>query len=86
MTITQDAVADAIEQFIRTEYLVSVADPAFTRDAHLFEFGYVDSVGLVELLQFIGSRYGVDLDGHVFTEKFTSVNGISEIVCSLLPP
>jgi acyl carrier protein len=86
MTDVREAIADAIEQFIRTEFLVSAADPAFTREAHLFDLGFVDSVGFVELLGFIQARYGVDLAGeHVFNEKITSINGMSEIVWSLLP-
>ena len=87
MTNAREAIADVIEHFVRTEYLVSAADPAFTREAHLFELGFVDSVGFIELLAFIQARYGVELAGeHIFNEKITSINGISEVVCSLLRP
>jgi acyl carrier protein len=87
MAITREAIADAIERHIRTEHFVSVADPVFTRDAHLFELGFVDSVGFVELLEFIQAHYGVEPAGEqVFEEKITSINGISEIVWSMLQP
>jgi acyl carrier protein len=87
MTNSRGAIADAIEHFIRTEYLISASDPAFTREAHLFELGFVDSVGFIELLAFIQARYGVELAGeNVFNEKITSIDGISEIVWSLLRP
>jgi methoxymalonate biosynthesis acyl carrier protein len=87
MAITREAITEGIEQFIRTEYLVSGTDPAFTREVHLFEFGFVDSVGFVELLEFIRARYGVELAGEqVFDEKVSSINGLSEVVWSSLRP
>jgi len=87
MAITQETIADAIERYIRTEHFVSESDPVFTRDVHLFELGFVDSVGFVELLEFIRAQYGVELSGdRIFTDNFTSINGISEIVWSMLQP
>ena len=87
MAISQEAIADAVELFIRTEYHVSDKDRLFTRGAHLFELGFVDSVGFTELIAFLETHYAVALkDEQLFDEKFTSINGISEIVWSLVSP
>jgi acyl carrier protein len=73
--------ADAIEAFIRHHFRVLSSDPLFSRDAHLFERGYVDSAGVVELLMFVESTYGVSLDDEqLFSDRFTTINGIAELV------
>lgn len=73
--------AHAIEAFIRQHFRVVSGDPLFSRDAHLFERGYVDSAGVVELLMFVESTYGVSLDDdQLFSDRFTTINGIAELV------
>jgi acyl carrier protein len=73
--------ASAIEAFIRRQFRVVAGDPLFSRDAHLFERGYVDSAGVVELLMFVESTYGVSLDDEqLFSDRFTTINGIAELV------
>jgi acyl carrier protein len=82
MVTSQPDVADRIEQFIRRQFrIVSSPDAPFSRDAHLFESGYVDSAGVVELIAFVETTFDVKLeDEHVFSEQFTTVNGITAIV------
>ncbi len=81
MAISQPDVARTIETFIRKEFRVIPDDPQFSWDAHLFELGYVDSVGVVELIAFIESTFRVKLaDEHIFSERFTTINGISSVV------
>jgi acyl carrier protein len=83
MATSQHEIAGVIETFIRRQFrIVSSDDGApFSRDAHLFESGYVDSAGVVELIVFVESTFDVKLeDEHVFSEQFTTVNGISDIV------
>jgi acyl carrier protein len=76
--------ADAIEVFIRSHFRIVASDPRFSRDAHLFEGGYVDSAGVVELLMFVESTYGVTLeDEQIFSDRFTTINGIAGIVHDL---
>lgn len=81
MGISQAEIARSIEQFIRREFRVMEGDPGFSWDSHLFESGYVDSVGAVELIAFLESTFGVKLeDEHIFSERFTTINGISSVV------
>lgn len=85
MNISRDAIAGVIEKFIRTEYQVSEKDRFFTRDAHLFEMGFVDSLGFTELIAFIETRFEIGLDdAQLFSEDFTTINGMSGIVQSVL--
>jgi acyl carrier protein len=81
MATSQPDIAGSIETFIRREFRIIDGSRPFSRDDHLFESGYVDSAGVVELIMFIESAFGVKLeDEHVFSEQFTTVNGITSIV------
>jgi acyl carrier protein len=50
-----------LENYIRTQFNVSPTDPGFDREADLFENGYVDSVGVVELLGFLQEEFRVEV-------------------------
>ncbi len=73
---------ERIENFIRTQFNVSTTDPEFDREVDLFERGYVDSVGFVELLEFLSQEFGVEVpDEDLLDDAFSSINGIAQIVC-----
>jgi acyl carrier protein len=47
----------------------------------MFEAGLVDSAGVVELIAFLESTFKIGLgDDDVFSEEFTTINGIASIV------
>lgn len=81
MATSADHAAATIEQFIRTEFQVGEGDPLFSRDVHLFETGYVDSIGFAQLLAFIESTFGVAIDvDDLMNDDFTTINGISRLI------
>ena len=81
MATSQAEVGSIIEQFIRREFRIVNGTHACIRDAHLFESGYVDSAGVVELIAFVESTFDVALeDEHVFSDQFTTINGIAALV------
>lgn len=80
--MTHDEIADHLEAFIRTQYSISADDPGFTRDVDLFGLGYVDSIGLVELLAFINASFKVEVeDDELLSDEFSNIRGIAKIVC-----
>jgi acyl carrier protein len=84
MATSQGEIADVIEHFIRREFRI-IEDGASFREAHLFESGYVDSAGVVELIAFLESRFGINLDDeHVFSEQFTTIDGVAAIVTAVM--
>jgi acyl carrier protein len=77
---SQDDIAATIEQFICTAFQI-VESPQTLRSTHLFESGYVDSVGITELIAFVESTFGIHLnDQDLFDERFTTIDGIAAIV------
>ena len=80
MVTSQVEIASVIERFIQKHFRIIDAGPAL-RGTHLFESGYVDSAGVVELIAFLESTFKIRLgDDQVFSEDFTTINGISAIV------
>ena len=76
-----NVVEDRIEMFVRTQFSVSPNDPWFDRGVNLFEHGYVDSVGAVELLGFLQEEFNVEVpDDDLLADDFSTVAGIARIV------
>jgi acyl carrier protein len=70
-----------IEAYVREHFNVSSRDGRFGATVDLFEGGYVDSIGLVELLEFIESEFGVQIsDEDLLSDEFATLEGIGRIV------
>ena len=77
-------VQERIERFVRERFSVGEGDPHFDRTADLFERGYVDSVGVVELLAFIDEEFVVEIPERLLmSDDFTTIDGIARIVVQL---
>jgi acyl carrier protein len=82
--LNEHDVADRIERFAREQFAISPTDPRFGRDVDLFEGGYVDSVGLAELLAFLEEEFSVAIPDEVLvSDEFATIQGIARIVCRL---
>jgi len=80
--VTQVEVAERIEQFVRTQFRVAPRDARFSRSLPLFEAGYVDSVGVVELLAFLSEEFGVNLpDEILMSDEFSTIDGMAAVIC-----
>ena len=82
--MNQREVEDRVDAYVRSAFNVSPSDPGFDRTVDLFERGYVDSVGFVELLEFIREDFGVDVPEEILiSDDFMGVEGIARAVCRL---
>jgi methoxymalonate biosynthesis acyl carrier protein len=52
-------IAAELNKFIRKQFGVPESDPDFNNDVDLFNYGYVDSFGAVELTSFIEKRFSI---------------------------
>jgi D-alanine--poly(phosphoribitol) ligase subunit 2 len=48
-----------LNDFIRERFKVPTEDADFNDDVHLFDYGYVDSFGAVDLAAFVEERFSV---------------------------
>jgi acyl carrier protein len=56
-------------------------DPDFTHQAHLFRSGYLDSVGVVQLIDYIEVDLKLELNDEELSDPdFVTIDGISAIV------
>jgi acyl carrier protein len=82
--LNQPDVARRAEEWVRSHFAISPSDPRFSREADLFEGGYVDSVGLAELLGFIEEEFAVEVpDDELVSDGFTTIDGIARVICRL---
>ena len=52
-------IANQLRSFIRERFNVPETDPDFSDDVHLFDYGYVDSFGAVELNSFVEKTFAI---------------------------
>jgi acyl carrier protein len=79
--MTREDIARRTEAFVRKQFSVAPTDTGFTRTAPLFELGYVDSVGVTELLAFLSEEFGVEVSNdELLSEDFQTLDGIAGIV------
>ena len=77
-------VADRLEEYIRRRFTVADDDPYFTRRVNLAEEGYVDSVGLVEVIVFLDDGFGVSIpDMALFALDSLSIQSLASLVAGL---
>ena len=79
-----EAAARLIEGFVREQFHIPQNDPVFSRQVNLWEEGYVDSLGVVEVIEFLERHFSVKLpEDVIFSPDFTSIDGIARCVVSL---
>ena len=52
-------IADQLRSFVQQRFNVSEADADFSDDVHLFDYGYVDSFGAVELNSYVEKTFAI---------------------------
>jgi acyl carrier protein len=79
--VTEQDVAAVVEEFARREFSIKDSDQRFDRTVDLFEDGYVDSIGVIELIQFLERTFAIDIpEADLFSPEFSSIDGIARIV------
>lgn len=73
-------VAETISEFIKEKFEIG-DDPDFTNDVHLFNEGFVDSFGAVEIIHFVEETYGISITQKDITLfPMNTVNEIATVV------
>jgi methoxymalonate biosynthesis acyl carrier protein len=67
-----------LRQFIRESFKVPENDKDFNDDVHLFDYGYIDSFGAVELTAFVAKSFSVKVSQSDLVAY--PMNTINEIV------
>ena len=74
------SVTETISEFIREKFDIGDA-PDFTNDVHLFNEGFVDSFGAVEIIHFVEETFGIEITQRDITlYPMNTVSEIAEVV------
>ena len=81
MPASRSEIADRVEGAVRRLGQVQAGDTEFGRDVHLFDSGYLDSLGSYRLIEFIEETYELSLsEEELFSPDFVNINGITDII------
>ncbi len=73
-------VSETISEFVKERFEIG-DDPDFDNDVHLFNEGFVDSFGAVEIIHFIEETYGIEITQKDITLfPMNTVNEIAAVV------
>ncbi len=75
-----EEIKSKISEFIREKFEIG-DDPDFTDDVHLFNEGFVDSFGAVEIIHFVEETFGIQITQRDITlYPMNTVNEIAAVV------
>ena len=77
----------AVRQFIGENFLFRDDGDAITHDASLLDAGIIDSTGVLELVCFLETTFGIEVqDGEMLPENLDSIRAIANYVDRKLDP
>jgi len=86
IVLTEETLASELDAFIRERFRVAPDDTLFHRDTNVWEEGYVDSAGVVEVFAFLEEKMGERLPEELlFNPDFVTVRGMARLVLEARP-
>lgn len=74
-------IAEQLDAHIRTRYEIDEDDDDFTLDVHLFDYGYLDSVGATALIAHIEQTYGIAVTNQdLMLHPMNTINEIAAFI------
>ena len=80
-----EEIASQLRTFVQHRFSIPENDPDFSDDVDLFNYGYIDSIGAVELTGFAERQFGIQFtDSDWVSYPLSSVREISIFVAKRL--
>lgn len=77
----RDGIRDAVREFIGDNYLFGDLGRLPSDEESLLEKGIVDSTGILELIEFLEERFGIEVaESETVVENLGSVGGLTRFV------
>lgn len=74
-------ITDVLRKFIQMNYEIAADDESFSNDVHLFDYGYINSFGAVELMLFLEQQFGIEVsDEDMVSRSLNTINDIATFV------
>ena len=76
-----EQISSELKAFIKDVFKVPATDSDFSDNVHLFDYGYIDSFGAVELTTFVDKQFGVKItDRDLVAHPLNTINEITAFV------
>lgn len=76
-----EQIKDTLRDYIMQHFNIEPDDPDFSDEVHLFDYGYVDSLGATEIILFLESTFSVEITQRDITLfPMNTINEIAEVV------
>lgn len=76
-----EQIKDTLRDYIMEHFDIEPDDPDFSDEVHLFDYGYVDSLGATEIILFLESTFSVEITQRDITLfPMNTINEIAEVV------
>lgn len=76
-------IAKQLEAHIRERYEIEPDDEDFSLDVHLFDYGFIDSIGATALIAYIEQTYGIEVTNQdLMLYPLNTVNEIATFILS----
>lgn len=83
----RERIARDLESFVRERFDVAADDEFFSRSVDLWEEGYVDSAGVVEVVDHLEQTWSLKVpEAALFDPRFTKIDGMAEVLEPLAGP
>ncbi len=70
-----------LRNYIREQFKIPEKDPDFNDDVHLFNYGYVDSFGAVDLIAFVETTFSINIsESDLVAYPLNTIREISDFV------
>ena len=74
-------VKDTLRNYIMEHFEIDADDPDFSDDVHLFDYGFVDSLGATEIVLFLEDHFQIEITQKDITlYAMNTINEIAEVV------
>lgn len=83
--VSLEKITTELESFVRDRFEVDADDDFFSAELNLWEEGYIDSAGVVEMIAYLEDTYSIEIPkAMLFDPDFTSVEGIAVRIARLI--
>lgn len=78
-------ITTVLDEYVRERFEIESDDPDYSSEVDLFDYGYVDSLGAVEIIMFVEERFGCRISQKDISKyPMNTVREIAEVVLEKL--
>ena len=73
-----EEITGSLRAYIVEHYAIPTGDADFSDDVHLFDYGYIDSFGAVDLVSFVQKAFGITVSqSDIIAYPMNTINEIA---------